>query len=93
MAATLVIDQLCVLFVSTVVVCTRGVLQFCDGVWCPHVFFAAYAVGIFAARVKRIGQDGVVTKRGAVCAQCLFCDFEDPDAFNRAGRSREVLVD
>ena len=92
-ATALVVDQLCILFVSTVVIRARGVLQLCDGVRRPHVLFAAYAVGIFTARVKRIGQDGIVAKRGAVCAQCFFRDLEDSNALDRACSAREVFVD
>ena len=93
MTAALVVDKLCVLFVGTVVIGTRCVLQLGDRVRGPHVVFTADAEGILTARIQCICQDGVVTERGAVCAQCFFGNFEDPDTFNRAGSTREVLVD
>src|SRR3546814_10840625 len=59
-AAALVVDDLRVLFVRTVVVGARGVLQLGDGIGCPHVLFAAHAE---RSEERRVGKECVSTCR------------------------------
>ena len=92
-AAGLVVDELGVFFVAIKIVGAGRMLQFRDGVRRPHVVFAAHAVGILAARVERLGQQGVLAKGQLVQAQRFFRHFEHADAFHARGRAAEVFVD
>src|SRR5690606_1719497 len=59
-ATRLVVDELGVFLVAGIVVGAGGMLQLGDGIGVPHVFFAAHAEGIVAARVQSVFQYGVV---------------------------------
>ncbi len=78
----LIVDQLGVLFIAVEVVGTGRVLQLGDRVRCPHVFFAADTVCIFAAGVERVGQYRIVAERSAMQAQGFFRHFKYADTFN-----------
>ena len=92
MAATLVVDDLCVFFVGAEVVGTRAVLQFGDGIGRPHMVFAAAAPSVFAARVQHGGQDGVVAEGRLVHADGFLSDLENTNALHTRGRASEVFV-
>ena len=52
-------------------------LQFCNGIWCPHVFFTTNTEGIFAARIQMVqvgSRDEAALLGGVgVCGQTLCC--------------------
>ena len=90
-AAALVVDELGVLFVSAPVVGTRAVLQLGDRIRRPHMLFAPSAPGVFAARVQGVGQHRVGAEGCLVGADRFFCNLENADTLNAAGRAGEVL--
>jgi len=91
-APALVVDDLRVFLVGLVGVGAAGVLQLGDGVRRPHVLFAAYAPGVFAAGVEHRGQQRVVGEGGPMSADRLFHDLEQADSADVARGAAEVLV-
>ena len=91
--AVLVVDDLRVFLVGVPVVGARAVLQLGDGIGRPHVLLAAYAPGVFPARVEHGRQHRIVAERGFVHADGFFGDLEHADAAHAAGGAGEVLVD
>ena len=93
MATALVVDDLGVFLVGVELARARAVLQLGDRVGGPHVFLAAGAPGVLAAGVQHVLEHRVVAEGGAVQAQRLFRDLEQPDlwlATDGAGRWGEM---
>ena len=90
-ATVLVVDELGVFFVGVEVVGARGVLQFGNGVGCPHVVFTAHAEGVFAACIEHAAQHRVIAESSTVHAQRFFGNLKHAHAFNLAGGTGEEL--
>ena len=80
----LVVDDLRVFFVRVPVVGARAVLQFCNCIRCPHVFFTTCSPCVLATRFQTVGQHRAVAKRGLVHAYTFFCYFKNANTFHTA---------
>ena len=68
-------------------------LQFGDGIRCPHVIFTTYPERIVSAHIQRVGVDGVMAVGVLVPAHGLCSDFLDAHALDHACSAGKVFFD
>ena len=89
----LVVDDLRVFFVGGVAILLGGMLQFRNGIRRPHMLFTAHAESIFAARVERGGEYGILAIGKAMHTHRLLGNLVDTDAFDIACGAGEIFFD